>query len=104
MTSDKLNKLFAMLEKQPSDPFLLYGVGMEYKKLGDPKKAVEFLDRTIAADAGYCYAYFQKGQVQESQGDLAAAKASYNQGIEAARRVGDTHAQSELEGALSMLD
>ena len=104
ITSDKLQKLFAMLEKQPKDTFLLYGIGMEYKKLGDAQRAIEYLDRTIAVDAGYCYAYFQKGQVLEISGDLPAAKQSYNEGIAAAKRVGDAHAQSELEGALSMID
>jgi tetratricopeptide (TPR) repeat protein len=104
MTSEKLPKLFAMLERQPNDAFLLYGIALEYKKLNEPAKAIEFLDKTIAADAGYCYAYFQRGQVLEQTGDPAGAKSAYESGIAAAKRVGDAHAQSELEGALSMID
>ncbi len=103
-TSEKLTKLFAMLQRQPSDTFLLYGVGMEYKKLGDFPRAIEFFDKTLAVDAGYCYAYYQRGQVQEMAGDVAAAKRSYQEGVAAAGRVGDAHARSELEGALQMLD
>jgi tetratricopeptide (TPR) repeat protein len=101
---DKLPQLEAMLLKMPHDPFLLYGVAMEHKNRQDYPKAIEFLDRTIAADANYCYAYFQRGQICEITGDLAAAKQSYNDGIAAARRAGDAHAQSELEGALSMME
>ena len=101
--SEKLSKLQAMLEKQPNDPFLLYGIAMEYKKLNDPAQAIAFLDRCIGSDPNYCYAYFQKGQVFEITGDPEAARRSYNDGIVAAKRVGDAHAQSEIEGALAML-
>ena len=100
---EKLPKLQAMLEKQPNDPFLLYGIAMEHKKMNDHATALTFLDRCISADPNYCYAYFQRGQICEITGDLDTAKRSYNDGIAAARRAGDAHAQSELEGALQML-
>ena len=93
-----------LLERDPNDPFVLYGIALEHKKLGDAKTAIEFLDRTISVDAGYCYAYFQKGQIQESLGDGAAAKQTYEAGIAAARKKGDAHAESEMAGALSMLE
>jgi tetratricopeptide (TPR) repeat protein len=102
--SERLEKLQKMLDRDPSDAFLLYGIALEHKKLGDSVKAVEFLDRVIALDPGYCYAYFQKGQVQESLGETVAARTSYERGVEAAKQKGDAHAQSELEGALSMLE
>jgi len=102
--SERLAKLEQMLERSPTDPFLLYGIALEHKKAGDSARAIEFLDRTLAADAGYCYAYFQKGQVFESQGDTDAAKQAYRDGIDAARRKGDSHALSELEGQLQMLE
>jgi tetratricopeptide (TPR) repeat protein len=101
--SDKLTKLFSMLERQPNDAFLLYGIGMEYKKLDDLPRAIEFFNKVIAVDPSYCYAYYQRAQVQEQTGDVAAAKRSYTEGIAAADRVKDGHARSELEGALQML-
>ena len=102
--SEKLPKLQAMLEKQPNDPFLLYGIAMEHKKLKDHAQVIAFLDRCIAADPNYCYAYFQRGQICEITGDFEAARRSYNDGIAAAKRTGDAHAQSELEGALAMME
>jgi tetratricopeptide (TPR) repeat protein len=103
-TSDKLTKLFLMLQKQPEDTFLLYGIGMEYKKLDDLPRAIEYFNKVIAVDPGYCYAYYQRAQTQEQAGDVAAAKQSYQEGITNAVRVGDAHAKSELEAALQMLD
>jgi tetratricopeptide (TPR) repeat protein len=93
-----------MLERQPRDPFLLYGIAMEYKKQGDLPKALEFLGRTIEVDPNYCYAYYQQGQVHEQSGDVEAAKRAYVAGIDAAMRSGDEHARSELQGALDMIN
>ena len=92
-----------MLQRNPSDTFLLYGIALEHKKLGDAKQAVEFLDRVIAADPGYAYAYHQKGLVYESTGDSEAARAAYRAGIEAAKNKGDDHAAGEIQAALEML-
>lgn len=101
--SERLEKLREMLAKQPNDPFLLYGIGMEHKKAGDHKSAIEHFDRVVQVDPGYCYAYYQKGLTLEETGDINAAKQAYLQGIEAAKAKGDDHARSELEAALSLL-
>jgi tetratricopeptide (TPR) repeat protein len=103
VTSERLEKLQQLLERDPNDPFLLYGIGLEHKKLGDADKAMEYLRRVIEVDPGYCYAYFQIGQVCESSGQIDTARATYQQGIEAARKKGDAHAESEIQGALEML-
>ena len=92
-----------MLERDPNDTFLLYGIALEHKKLGDAKQAIEYLDRVIAADAGYCYAYHQKGLVYESTGDVQAAKSANRAGVDAATKNGDEHARSEIQAALDML-
>ena len=93
-----------MLERQPRDAFLLYALGMEHKKLNDLDKAIEFYSRTIEVDPNYCYAYYQRGQVFEQKGDADSAKQSYKDGIDAARRINDDHARSELETALQMME
>jgi len=102
-TSDKLDKLLAMLDREPLDPFLLYAAGMEHKKLGNTASAIDFFSRTVAVDSSYCYAYFQRGQTQELAGDPRAAGLSYAAGIEAARRAGDAHAMQELQAALDLI-
>ena len=98
-----MRQLQQMLERQPDDPFLLYGMAMEHKKAGDAPAALEYLQRVTRKDPNYCYAYYQRGLVHESQGDTEAARAAYREGIEAADRAGDAHARGELEAAMDML-
>jgi tetratricopeptide (TPR) repeat protein len=99
----RLEKLRAMLEKSPGDTFLLYAVALEFRKLGDTNSAIEYLDKVIQHDWGYCYAYHQKGQIQEQAGDLESARQTYRQGIDAAGRKGDQHAASEISASLEMI-
>ena len=100
----RMRQLRQMLQHQPDDPFLLYGLAMEFKKAGDAAKAVEYFDHVLRRDPNYCYAYYQRAQVQESLGDVTAARHTLREGLEAARRSGDAHALSEIETALTLLE
>ncbi|HEX4054817.1 MAG TPA: hypothetical protein VHX86_11180 [Tepidisphaeraceae bacterium] len=102
--TSRMEKLRQMLEKSPGDTFLLYAVALEYRKTGDPKSALEYLDQVIQHDWGYCYAYHQKGQVLESAGQIDAAREAYRQGIDAAVRKGDEHARQEIAASLAMIE
>ena len=100
----RMQQLLRLLEREPNDAFLLYGLALEHKKANDLNAAIEYLNRVIQVDPGYCYAYHQRGLAYESLGDLESARRSYREGIEAAARKGDAHARSEIEGALSMIE
>jgi tetratricopeptide (TPR) repeat protein len=100
----RLDKLLTMLQATPADPFLLYGAALEYKNQNDFAKAIDYLDRCLAADAGYCYAYYQKGYCQEQQGDTDAAADTYRAGIAMARKLGDAKAEGELSQALAIVE
>ena len=102
--SQRLQQILKMLEKTPDDAFLLYGAALELKKDRDFKQMIAYLDRTLAVDAGYCYAYYQKGHALEELGETEAAAEVYRQGIAAARRVGDAKAEGELSQALMIVE
>ena len=101
--SDRMVQLQNMLEREPGDTFLLYGIALEHKKANELDQALEYLARVIARDPGYCYAYHQLGLIQENRGDLPAARAAYKDGITAAIKKGDAHAQGEITAALEMI-
>src|SRR6476469_2451433 len=102
--SERLPQLQRMLQREPRDTFLLYGIAMEHKKAGDTRQALDFFDQVLAIDPGFCYAYHQKGLVHESTGDTEAAKRAYRDGIAAAQKKGDEHARQEIEAALQMIE
>lgn len=100
----RLAQLEALLQADPRDPFLLYGLAQEHAKLNDHARAIDFYDRCLAADPAYGYAYFHKARAQLALDDPAAARATLEAGLRAARDAGDAHAVSEIRGFLDELD
>jgi Tfp pilus assembly protein PilF len=99
-----MTKLTAMLEKDATDPFLLFAMGMEHKKLKQTAEAVQWFNKTIERDPGYCVAYHQAALAYEDAGDVESAKRTYHEGIDVARKKGDHHAADEMAAALSMIE
>jgi tetratricopeptide (TPR) repeat protein len=100
----RLKQLEELLRSEPNDPFLRYGVAMEHKKAGRLDEALHWFARTLEADATYCYAWYQQGQVLAARGDLEAARDVYERGIAAARKCNDQHAAGEMQAALDALE
>jgi uncharacterized protein HemY len=100
--SDRIEKLQTMLRKNPTDAFLLYALGMEYKKT-NPSGALEMFRKVTQVEPNHGYAYYQLGQTHELAGDTALAAAAYRDGLVAARRGGDAHAAQEIEAALQLI-
>ncbi|MFA6045099.1 MAG: hypothetical protein WC718_08955 [Phycisphaerales bacterium] len=96
----QLEKLLAI---DPSDPFVLYGLAQEHAKAKDFAAACAMYDRCLAADAGYCYAYYHKAKAQQAAGDEVAAIATLRTGLVAAKKASDFKAMSEISGFLDEL-
>jgi len=101
--TDRLSKLRAMLEREPDDPFLLYGIALEHRKRGEFALAQEHFARVIAREPGNCPAHHMRAQAYAEMGDLDAARRAYREGIATAVRVGNNHARGEMEGELELL-
>jgi len=97
-------QLEKLLDDSAPDPFVLYGLAQEYSKLRDFPRAFEYYDRCLSVDPDYCYAYYHKARAQANAGDTAAALLTITAGIAAAKRAGDGHAASELQGLRAELD
>jgi tetratricopeptide (TPR) repeat protein len=50
-----------------------YGLGVDYYRAGDYRKALEALDRSLALDPGYAPGWKMRGSVYDRQGDYSAA-------------------------------
>jgi len=95
--SDRLKRLLTMLEAEPGDAFCLYGIAQEHAKADEHDVALGWYDRAITADPDDGYLHFHKARSLESLDRMDEALKAVEAGLDAARRGGDAHAQSELE-------
>jgi tetratricopeptide (TPR) repeat protein len=98
-----IEQLRKLLEAEPGDAFLLYGMAQELAKAGDHASAIGWYDRCLGADPAYLYAYFHKARSQEALGDTPTAIATLRAGLKAARERRDSHATAEISGYLDEL-
>jgi tetratricopeptide (TPR) repeat protein len=92
-----------MLESEPDDAFCMYGLAMEHARLGRLQEAVAWFDQTLSVDPENCYAYFHKARCQEQAGDVEAAAATLQEGLERAQSQGDAKAAGEIAAYLDQL-
>lgn len=100
---DRIETLRALLRQDPGNRLARYGLAMELAGQGALEESAAEFHALIAAHPDYAYAYFHCGQTLEKLERPEEARGIYRAGIEAARRAGDNHAVSELQGALDLL-
>ena len=100
---NRLEILQSMVEQKPTDAFARYGLAMELVNTGKPEDAVRQFELLLQHNPNYAAGYFHGGQTLEKLGRTDEAREIYSRGIEVTGRTGDSHTQSELQGALSLL-
>ena len=102
--SDRLQSLFELYKKDPNDSFVAYGIALEYISTENYDEAERYLSEIIAKDPDYLPAYMQLAQVKEKLNKIEEAKDTYKKGIEVAKKNGELHTASEMEGFLNELE
>lgn len=107
-TASRLAKLEKLLEADPNDPFVLYGIAQEHAKAGGGagaghERAVEYYDRCLAADPSYCYAYYHKALSLQALSRREESRAAAKAGLAVAQSANDAKATSELSNLLAAL-
>ena len=96
-------RLQEMLKDDPNDPFLRYGLAMDYAGAGEDEAAANCFRQLMQASPDYVAAYLQAGQVLVRLGRDEEARAVCRAGTAAAQKAGDGHAAGELQGFLDTL-
>jgi predicted Zn-dependent protease len=102
-TSKRLEFLLKMTSSGSQDPFVGYGLAMEYRSLGRFDEAFAAFDALRERSPDYVPMYLMCGQMLESMSRAEDARAWFTSGMEVARAKGDGHALSELESALQLI-
>ncbi len=92
-----------MLADDPNDPFLQYGLAMEYVSAGEDEEAARCFRHLLKVSPDYVPGYMQAGRVLARLDRVDEAKAVYAAGIAAARQTNDPHAAEEMASFLDDL-
>ena len=92
-----------LLADDPNDPFLLYGLAMEYVSARDDAEAVRRFDALFAAAPDYVPGYLQAGQALNRLGREGEARSVLLRGIAVAQKQGDRHAAEEMQALLDVI-
>lgn len=99
MQSTRLAKLLEFLQSDPNDPFVLYALATEYNTSNDTEKALGYYLKLITDHPDYVGTYYHLGKLYQKIEEMELALDIYQKGMIAARKKGDMHAFSELQGA-----
>lgn len=92
----RLDQLLEMVEQEPDDDFCRYGLALEYRKLERYEEALQHFIELKKRHPDYAVAYFMAGQMLTDLDRLDEARQWLREGILAAERIGDGHAQVEM--------
>ena len=85
-----------MLALDPEDRLLKYMLALELEKIPDHDRSLQLLAELMQDDPPYVPAFLMAGQQQAATGQVEAARATWENGIRAARRQNDEHAAGEM--------
>jgi tetratricopeptide (TPR) repeat protein len=100
---DRIALLSEVLTQNPNDAFARYGLAMEYSQAGEVERALEEFGRLLNAHPDYTAGYFMAAQTLAKAERISEARKMLLDGITSAKKTGNGHAQSEMEGMLAEL-
>lgn len=98
MNSTRLRKLLEYLEEEPNNPFLIYGVAMEYAKV-DYEKGKGYFEDLLKNHPEYLPTYYTYAHMLWDENDLDRAAEVFKKGISLAENKEEHKALHELKAA-----
>ncbi len=103
MTSDRIEKIQAMLADEPHDTFLRYSLAMEQEKIGEHDASESGLRGLMADATPYVPAFFMLAQHLAGRDRVNDARTILRDGIDQAREQKNDHAAGEMSEFLASL-
>ena len=88
MAASRIDLFKQMLETDPSNTSVLFGLAKEYEKAGRSEEMIEILSRYLEISDDEGNAYGMLASAYERSGQREKARETYQRGIEAAQRFG----------------
>ena len=100
---DRINSLSEILSQDPNNTLARYGLAMEYSNSGQADRALEEFRTLLSSNPDYPAAYFMAAQTLVKASRSDEARQMLRDGIAAAKRRRDSHAESEMQAMLDDL-
>jgi tetratricopeptide (TPR) repeat protein len=99
-TNARIVQLKEILEMDPKNILTRYALGMEYSGAGQTDEAVKTFQELLTVNADYANAYFMAAQALQAAGRSDEARKWLHDGIAAAKRSNNRHAENEMQAML----
>jgi predicted Zn-dependent protease len=101
MSQSRIDAFRSLLEEQPDEAVVWYGLATEYIKLENWTDATNALQNVIRCNPDYTAAYQMLGSAFQSQGKADEARRVWTEGIAVATKMGAWNARGHMEKLLS---
>lgn len=98
MNPERVDQLEKYLIADPSDPFVLYALAMEWSGT-DSNRAKDYFDRLLEQHETYLPTYYHAAQLYIRMENPSRAEQLFQRGIELAKKQRDQHTLAELQNA-----
>ena len=96
-------KIEALLAQEPADTFLRYGLAIEFDNEGRIDEAIRLFEELQKDQPPHVAAYFRGAQLLVRLERINEARTWLRDGIEEARKQGNSHAAGEMSELLASL-
>jgi tetratricopeptide (TPR) repeat protein len=100
MSNERMEQLKGILEQDPRNTLARYALGMEYSSAGQTDAALAEFLKLLEVDDNYANAYFMGAQALQHAERNEECMDWLRKGIACAQKVGNRHAQSEMQAML----
>ncbi|MCB1025125.1 MAG: tetratricopeptide repeat protein [Acidobacteria bacterium] len=100
--SDRIAVFKQMLESDPENPMVLFGLANEYLKAGKNTEAIDRLEEYLKFETDEGAAYGMLANAYESLGEKEKARSAYEKGIEVSLANGHPSMASDYKMTLEM--
>jgi predicted Zn-dependent protease len=101
MSQSRIDAFRSLLEEQPDEAVVWYGLANEYIKLESWVDAADALQNVIRCNPDYTAAYQMLGSALLGQGKADEARRVWTDGVAVATRTGAWNARSHMERLLA---
>lgn len=100
MSNERILQLQSLIQIDPSDPFLHYGLALEWMKQEDYKKAKDTFQYLIEKHPSYLATYYQLGKLLADLEEIDQATAILSAGSNLAKAQNNLKTKGEIDTLL----